>query len=420
MTLSTSEKESSTPFWRDQVFWFVIAIGVGYGSVYNFLPASFPVFTSTFGCSLAQLGQVQLLFFLSSLGFSLVGGPLVARLGLKRSVIVAFAVAAIAILLIAAAHRFSLILVGAALFGFGVSGLVVINSAIISAHFGGKRQSIFMITGLSDASGAMIGPALLGWWLANSRHWGLTWRTAYVIAAAGIFLLIVWALFVRSRTITPEQSAGEGSPTQSNMRAILASVTIYVVVALGFCHGLAQAGMLSFVGQVYINRVQVDAAQAALFLSVNATGMLAGRLLFGWITARWKIPELIVISMCAGAETMWFLSAIFSPSYIAGLLSFGVAGMFVSTIGPSLNSYLAGKFSRDAATAFALFAGLSNLGAAFGPFMIGKIGSNLGVEKGILFAPFFSALLSAMGLIWFLRERANRSRSGVAEPVILG
>lgn len=393
---------------------------MGYGAIYNFLPATFPVFTNKFGCSLAQLGQVQFLFFLSSLGFSLVGGPLIARLGLKRAALVAFVIAAVAMLSIAETSRFGLVLASAALFGFAISSMVVINSAIVSAHFGERRQSIFMITGLSDAGGSMIGPAMLGWWLANSMRWGMSWRAAYFAAAADMAILIAWAVFVRSSTIGNGRSASDGKPAQSHTREILVNGALYVAVVLGFCHGLAQAGMLSFVGQLYINKLRVDAARAALFLSGNAAGILGGRMVFGWITARWRIPEMVVISLCAGAETVSFLAAIFSPGYLAGLLSFALAGIFVSTIGPSLNSYLAGKFSRGTATAFSLFAGLSNLGAAFGPFIIGMIGTEFGVAKGILFAPAFSALLSGMGLIWFLRERASRSRREIGLPVIPG
>ena len=401
------------PIWKDQVFWFVIALGVGYGAVYNFLPASFPVFTRQFNCSLAQLGQIQLLFFLSSLGFSLVGGSLVALLGLKRSAILSFAIAAGALLLIAESRHFVLVLIGSALFGFAISAMVVIDSSIISGHFSQRRQSVFLITGLSDAGGSMIGPAMLGWWLANSMRWGLSWRVGYFTAAADMGALIVWALFVRSSAMRGERSGQDVSKRgASHTREILTSGALYVAVVLGFCHGLAQAGMLSFVGQLYINKLHIDAAHAAYFLSGNAAGILSGRLVFGWITAHWKIPELVVISICAAAETAAFVGAILSPGYLAGLVMFVIAGIFVSTIGPSLNSFLGGKFAKGTATAFSLFAGLSNLGAAFGPFIIGMIGTDLGVGKGILFAPAFSTLLSAMALLWFLRERA---RSGTAE-----
>jgi len=396
------------------VFWFVIALGVGYGAVFNFLPATFPVFTRQFGTSLAQMGQLQLLFFLSSLGFSLVGGPLVARLGLKKSAILAFSLAACALLLIAESRHFVLILIGAAIFGFTISAMVVINLSIISGHFSEKRQSVFLIAGLSDAGGAMIGPAILGWWLANSMRWGMSWRAAYIAAAADMVALIVWALFVRSSAMGKQRANWEkSSDGSSHLREILASGALYVAVALGFCHGLAEAGMLSFVGQLYIRNLQIDAAHAAYFISVNAAGLLAGRSLFGWITSRSKIPELVVICVCAMGETAAFMGTILSRSYVMGLIAFLLSGVFVSTIGPSLNSYLGGKFPKGTATAFALFAGLSNLGAAFGPFIIGMIGTQLGVGKGILFAPLFSMVLSSLALLWFLRERSRRHKADV-------
>ncbi len=370
--------EVQVPIWKDQVFWFVIALGVGYGAVYNFLPASFPAFTRQFNCSLAQLGQIQLLFFLSGLAFSVVGGPVVARLGLKRSAMVAFAIAGGALLLIAESRHFAVVLIGSVLFGFAISAMVVINSSIISGHFSERRQSVFLITGLSDAGGSMIGPAMLGWWLGNSTRWGLSWRVGYFTAAADMGALILWALFVRSRTMGRDRSGHDaGGKVVSHTHQILVSGALYIAVVLGFCHGLAQAGMLSFVGQLYINKLHIDAAHAAYFISGNAAGMLSGRLMFGWITAH-----------CV------------------------MAGIFVSTIGPSLNSYLGGKFAKGTATAFSLFAGLSNLGAAFGPFIIGIIGTHLGVGKGIFFAPAFSTLLSAMALLWFLRER---TKSGTPE-----
>jgi MFS family permease len=366
------------------------------------------------------MGQIQMLFFLSSLGFSLVGGSLIAFLGLKRAAMVAFVTGGGALLLIAESHKFGFVLAGAALFGFAISAMVVINSSIISRHFSERRQSVFLITGLSDASGSMIGPAILGWWLANSTRWGMSWRVAYFVAAADMAALLVWALFVRSKTMQRESSVESGSGVMAHTREVLASGALYIAVALGFCHGLAQAGMLSFIGQLYINKLQIDAARAAYFLSLNAGGMLGGRMIFGWITSHWTIPELVMITVCASAETLAFLGAVFAPSYITGLIMFTVGGVFVSTIGPSLNSYVGSKFTKGTATAFALFAGLSNLGAAFGPFIIGLIGVKLGVGRGILFAPLFSALLSTMALLWFLRERGKAVPAEMAVSALHG
>jgi MFS family permease len=406
------------PIWKDSVFWFVIALGVGYGAVYNFLPVSFPAFVRQFGCSLAQMGQLQFVFFLSGLGFSLVGGSLISLVGLKRSAILAFSLAALSLLLISKSRHFFPVLVGATLFGFSISAMIVINSSIISGHFRSRRQSVFFVTGLSDAGGSMIGPAMLGWWLANSMRWGMSWRVSYYVAAADMGALVVWALLVRSGSMgDAPATATKGKDVFSHTREVLVSGALYVAVVLGFCHGLAQAGMLSFIGQLYINKLQIDAAHAAYFISGNATGILGGRLLFSWITAHWRLPELVVICACAAAETAAFLGAIISPSYLTGVIMFVAAGVFISAIGPSLNSYLGGKFASRTATAFSLFAGLSNIGAALGPFFIGMIGTDLGVGKGILFAPGFSALLSALALIWFLRERTHRDEGELTVSV---
>jgi MFS family permease len=94
---------------------------------------------------------------------------------------------------------------------------------------------------------------------------------------------------------------------------------------------------------------------------------------------------------------------------------FTIAGVFVSAIGPSLNSYLGGRFSNCTATAFSLFAGLGNVGAAVGPFLIGTIGNRMGVQTGILCAPLFTTLLSATALAWFMREKHSTKNIALAQ-----
>lgn len=69
-----------------------------------------------------------------------------------------------------------------------------------------------------------------------------------------------------------------------------------------------------------------------------------------------------------------------------------------------MNSYLGGKLADHVATAFSLYAGFGNMGAAIGPYIIGILGGHFGVGIGILFAPLFSALLSIIGLVRYRRE----------------
>ncbi len=407
------------PIWKDPVFWFVIVLGVGYGAVYNFLPASFPIFYREFGTSLKQMGHAQFIFFISCLVFSVVGGPAIAAIGLKRSAMFALALAATVLIVIGGAHEFSAVLLCAGLFGFSIIALVVIENSIVSGHFREKRQSVFFITSLSDSGGSMIGPAMLGWWFVQAERWQMSWRLGYFVAAGVMAFLFVWALFMR-RDSMPGDSFKPDTPGDgfSVIKSVLLVPAFYVVVLLEFCHGVGQAGVISFMGQLYVSKLHIDPGHAAYLLSLNAAGILCGRLMLSWITMRWAIPELVVIGVCAIGETVAFLGAILSPSYIAGAISFALAGVFVSAVGPSLNSYLGGKFPNCTATAFSLFAGLGNVGAAVGPFLIGTIGNRMGVQTGILFAPLFTTLLSATALSWFMREKHAAKRASFPQPEI--
>jgi len=150
----TPEVDSKTrPVWTDPVFWFLIALGLGYGSIFNILPASFPIFRREFGATLEQMGRSQFLYFGSSLAFSIVGGAVIGRIGLRRSAMVALIIAGTAVLLIGTAAKFNVVLAGAVFFGFSIAALVVIGSSIISGHFVENRQSVFSLQASATPGG---------------------------------------------------------------------------------------------------------------------------------------------------------------------------------------------------------------------------------------------------------------------------
>jgi MFS family permease len=230
---------------------------------------------------------------------------------------------------------------------------------------------------------------------------------------AGMALaLLPWPLFLRGTGVAGREP--DGKPTAaalSTMSRVLATAEIYAACLLGFFHGLAQGGMISFVGQLYQTRFAIDAGRAAYLLSVDAAGLFAGRLFLGWITARRKIPELMILTICGTGETLAFIATIISPNYLWGLLLFFLAGAFVSGNGPSLNSYVGASFPREqSGTAFALFIGISSIGGALGPYIIGVIGSRFGVAAGIWFMPLFAAAIPAFALGWLLFEKSRARR----------
>ena len=337
--MTSSEQSSpSTRFgsmWGDPTLWFVLVLVFINAGVYNFLPITFPVFREFFSANLEQMGQSQSLFFISGIVFSVIGGWIIGSMGLRRALVGALLAVAAAMSVIGSAAGFPMVLVGAFCFGLAMSALNVVFSSIISAHFGDKRQSVFFLAGLADGSGAVVGAAALGGWFAYADRSGGSWRVGYYAAAAVVLALVLWAWRLRSESV---RRGGPGSdsrlPARSVMRAVLTTPAFYTAGFLGLFHGLSQGGMISFIGQLYQSRFEIDAAQAAYFISLNSAGLFGGRFILSWITARWRIPELVVLTVCAGGATLAFAATISAPTYLWGVAMFTVSGMFVSGNGP--------------------------------------------------------------------------------------
>jgi fucose permease len=393
---------------------FVLALGFFDGAIYNFLPITFPVFTRQFGLTFEQLGRVPLVFFLSTIVFSLGGGWLIAGLGLRRAAVAILGLLVMAFLIIACMASFPMLLMGAGLFGLAVVGMEVLSAAIITDALGDKRQSNFFIWAVANAIGATIGPAVFGGFIRHSAIATSTWRVAYLGSAAAAAAFLLWPLLLRScwpsRQVSPEESAA----TAGALMVVLKRPVIYALGVAIFLHGVAQIGMVSWVGQIYLARFPIDPEQAAYFISFNSAGFFVGRSLMTWLTGRWKIPELTLLACCAGLGSLAYIATIAAPTYRSGLLLFAVAGMLISGNGPCINSYTGLRFPGAVATAFAVMNGYGNIGSASGPYFVGLIGNRFGLERGIWFLPAFSLTLAAFALFWRMDEKRRIARAHIS------
>jgi predicted MFS family arabinose efflux permease len=131
--------------------------------------------------------------------------------------------------------------------------------------------------------------------------------------------------------------------------------------------------------------------------------VFAGRSTLSWITARWKIPDLLLLSVCASATTLAYVATLLSGSYVGGMIGFTVAGFFASGNGPAISSYIGLRFGDQTATAFALLGGISNIGSAAGGYLIGFLAARFGLEIGIWLMPIFMLAVASFAFGWFWR-----------------
>jgi len=411
----SSSQNSSQSMWMDPILWLALALSLVSGAIYNALPVTFPVFRRVFGITMEEMGRTQFLFFVSALVAGLAGGWFISHLGLRRSLVAGLTFLATTLVLIGSAQGFGTVLIGAFCFGLAVASIVVMTLSLISEHFVGKLQSVYFLSGICDAVGSAVGPAALGGWFTYSDATGHSWRNGYYVSATIPMTLAFLAWRILPNPSAAVKDGGEDTITPlSLMKIILCKPAIYAISVLGLLHGLAQGGAVSFFGQLFQKNFNVNAAQAAYLLSFRSTGNFVGRSLLAWVTGRWRISEMTIISTCAFAAALAYVATIVTSNYHVGLILFALAGAFSSATGPSLNSLVGARFTGQTAMAFSLFAGINCVGAGGGAYIIGFVGSRLGVEQGIWFVPFSSMILAMAALTWFLRNRIKQS-----EPTVI-
>jgi DHA1 family bicyclomycin/chloramphenicol resistance-like MFS transporter len=399
----------SLPLWKDPALWFVLALGFAFGSVYNVLPVTFPAFRGDFHVGVQQLAFTQTVFFCSALAVSVLAGFLTDQLGLRGVAVFALASVVVGLLVMGNSVRFDSVVAGAFVFGLGVTTLNVVCNALISDKFTEKRQSILFIWGIIDAVGAIATPALLGLWLGRSGGGSTKWRSAYFVIAAIMALIALWGMVLDSSAFSSSSAADVKQTSRSSFGSVARNPAIYAV-GLGVClHGVSQVGMISWIGHLYQSRHAIGPAEAAYFISANSAGFFVGRSLLTWMTARWKIPELLVLGCCATGGGLAFVTTVLAPTYWSGLALFTIAGAFVSGNAPSLYSYAGLRFAGSTATAFGILTGIGNVGSAGGMYLIGLIGSSLGMETGIWLMPLFSVALGVLGLVWYVRTKRQEA-----------
>lgn len=396
----------------DPVVWLILAVIFASTTLQFFVPVTLPIFQRELGATLQQLALTQAGFYISALALATGGGWILTRLGHRRALSLTLALIAGALVVMGSAQTFFAVVAGAFCCGLGALSTVIITSAMIAEGFSVERQSLYFLQGLSGAAGSIVGPACLGWWFTSSKHFGASWRAGYYFAGFLFAVLAVWPSLDRTH-MSPQESAAasEKNGGRSALKAVLRRSEIYAICLLTVIKSIPAAGMLTFAGLLYQKKFGVGPGRAALLLSASSTGILAGRSLLSWITARRPIPDMPLFVVCMGGASAAYSATIASPSYWPGVVMFGLAGFFFSGGGPAISSYCAVRFTTYASTAFALMGGLSYMGGAAGSYLIGCLGTRAGLERSMWAMPAFGVLVTLLSFAWWIRDKLQASEN---------
>lgn len=256
-----------------------------------------PQLVMTFGLSRFELGLLTASFFLVGGGLSLVAGQAVDRIGGKHVMTVAFVVTGGALLGMAIAPVYVVLLAMAALAGVAVAAGNPLTNKLVAVNLPPGRRGLTMG---SKQAGVQVGAFLAGALLAPLAVI-LGWRAALAWSAA-IPLLAVIAGLLWVPGDRHSQHVGDGrrdGPAKIRVRQLPPGVRWLAVYAF-----LMGSGVSAVNAYLPLYLVEVGGASPALAGAVVAliglTGVIS-RVLWGWGSERMRSFALPLIVLGSGA-----------------------------------------------------------------------------------------------------------------------
>ena len=357
-----------------RIAFFIAGFGVAaWAPLVPFAKARANLDEGTLGLLLLCLGIGSILAMPAS-------GPLVARFGCRRLIVASSVVMCLTLPLLAVVPDLTLLGVTLLLFGAGLGTLdcVVNIQAVIVERASGRTMmsgfhGLFSVGGIVGSGGVS---ALLS--LGASP----------LIASLFVVALIAALLVYAAPSLLPYGGAGDGPAF-----AIPHGVVLFIGI-LCFIVFLTEGAMLDW-SAVFLTSVRgVDPSHAGLGYTAFATTMTIGRLTGDKIVHRLGPIRIILFGgLLAGGG---LALATLSPSWLAGLLGYGLVGAGCSNIVPVLFTAVGRQKTMPEHVAVPAISTLGYAGILAGPAAIGFVAhaTNLSMAFLGLAALMFAVALS--------------------------
>ncbi len=260
--------------------------------------------------------------------------------------------------------------------GFAGALLVNVSNTILQEHNGTYGPAMLSLGNAAAAGVGLVTPLVVG--VATELGW--TWRAAMILVvpfAVASLILIAPRRHVQAYAARPVGSARfsfRGMP----QAYWFAAAAVVCAVAIEFC-------MITWTPDLLTSRTGMAPGPASGAVSAVVGGMAVGRLVVGAL-ARTRSPLglfLIGVAVTAAGWLLVWLST--SPvAAVAGLLivGLGVAGQY--PLGAAMVMALSGGQPDRAIAVMGIGVGLAS---GIGPFALGALADQLGVQAAFLVVP---------------------------------
>jgi len=337
------------------------------------LAALFPWLKPAFNLTYAELALLMTVFFLvSGIGQAL-AGFVVDRVGARRVLFSGMAMLAASALVLANAHSYAGLVVGALMAGMGNSIFHPADYTILNQRVSRERLAHgFSVHGISGNLGWAAAPLFLTG-IAAAADWRTALLCAAVLPAAVLAILWLNRTALRPDPIqSASASAAPGSAGPNGTLDFLRMPSVWMCFGFFFLTALALGGIQSFsatgLAALYGMSLAMATSAYTAYMLASAAGMLLG----GFLGAGRKHHDRTIAAAFALAAVLALLLGMAAVPAWGALVLMALVGFFSGIAGPSRDLMIRAAAPKNATGRVygVVYSGLDS-GLAVGPPLFG-------------------------------------------------
>lgn len=356
-----------------------------------------PIFKAEFGVSNTLISASLTLGAISSMGFSLLGGPIISKIGQKRSILASVVLILSGILLQIWSGSFLVFAIGFVPISMGIALYNVSANTIVPFIFFSAQTVVMNILHSMYGIGSTLSQNLTGILLAN----GIGWRSIYVMIAAVYLLIAILMQFSLIPDIPRVKVVSEAKGS------LLKNPLVYAFgLGLGF-YAFSELGLSLWLTNYLKDSYGFTESMGARYLGLFFLVFSVGRLLGGFVVQKFGTMRTIIGSMMI-ALTLMITGLLLGERYI---IVISIAGIFYAIVFPSLISQVGNVFRDRPEHAMGYIVTLVSVGLTLMNQTMGILTDLLGARTSIFLIPF-SMMLSLLCIIYIRSKTKGLIRDG--------
>jgi fucose permease len=302
---------------------------------------------------------------------------------------------------------------------FFVLGIVAqILDLLLNAHTGDimphARTRTLNVLHMLYGIGAFVGPTLARWLLDKS----LSWNSVYwIVGGAYLAVALVSLVWVREyvalvRGVTDSDDPTGAEPSDADRPAATSrqwgSVVLLGMVVLFYA--IHQLGTTSWLPMYLQSSVGVSPSVASFGLSLYWVGIIVSR----YITARFgsRIGETRVLVLGSILGGIVLVGSMLVGTPVITIVGFTLAGVLTGATIPLTMALAYAHVPGRTGSVTAVIYGLMMVGRLVGPWSIGSVGDEFGLDVGVIMASAVLFLVALAAFLVVLRDHRKAKPAG--------